>query len=36
MALLTRIAHVVLDSDQVERLRSARTREEIHAVLASG
>ena len=36
MALLTKIAHVFLDSDQVQRLRTAQTREEISAVLATG
>lgn len=35
MALLTKIAHVFLDKDQVERLRTARSREEIQAVLAT-
>lgn len=36
MALLTQIAHVFLDKDQVEQLRTAQTREEIQAVLAAG
>ncbi len=35
MALLTRIAHVFLDKDQVEQLRTAQTREQIQAVLAA-
>ena len=36
MALLTRIAHVFLDKEQVARLRSATTAEEIQAVLNAG
>jgi PTS system mannitol-specific IIC component len=36
MALLTRIAHVFLDKEQVARLRSASTAEEIQAVLNAG
>ena len=36
MALLTQIAHVFLDKDQVERLRTARSRDEIQTVLAAG
>ncbi|WP_313674942.1 PTS mannitol transporter subunit IICBA [Mycolicibacterium sp.] len=35
MALLTQIAHTFLDKDQVEKLRTAQTRDEIQAVLAS-
>ncbi|QNJ94719.1 PTS mannitol transporter subunit IICBA [Mycolicibacterium fluoranthenivorans] len=35
MALLTRIAHVFLDNDQVARLREAGTTEEIRAVLSA-
>ncbi len=34
MALLTRIAHVFLDKDEVERLRRASTPEEVRAVLS--
>jgi PTS system mannitol-specific IIC component len=34
--LLTKIAHVFLDKDQVEQLRTARTRDDIQAVLAAG
>jgi PTS system mannitol-specific IIC component len=36
MALLTRIAHVFLDKEQVERLRHAGTAEEVRAVLNAG
>ncbi|MGK2869068.1 MAG: PTS mannitol transporter subunit IICBA [Mycobacterium sp.] len=36
MALLTRIAHVFLDKEQVARLRSATTAEEIQGVLNAG
>ncbi len=36
MALLTQIAHVFLDKDQVERLRTAQSRGEIQAVIAAG
>ena len=36
MTLLTKIAHVFLDKDQVEQLRTARTRDDIQAVLAAG
>ncbi|MEN4476152.1 PTS mannitol transporter subunit IICBA [Mycolicibacterium cosmeticum] len=36
MALLTRIAHVFLDKDQVARLREAGTAEEVRAVLGAG
>lgn len=35
MALLTRIAHVFLDKDEVARLREAGTAEEIRAVLSA-
>ncbi len=35
MALLTRIAHVFLDKDEVARLRQATTAEEIRAVLSA-
>ena len=34
MALLTRIAHVFLNKDEVERLRRANTPEEVRAVLS--
>ncbi|QVI27398.1 PTS mannitol transporter subunit IICBA [Mycolicibacterium neoaurum] len=36
MALLTKIAHVFLDKEQVARLRAATSAEEIRAVLTSG
>lgn len=36
MTLLSRIAHVFLDEDQVGQLRTAQTRDEIKAVLAAG
>lgn len=36
MALLTKIAHVFLDKEQVARLRAATSAEEIRAVLAAG
>ncbi|TQK30833.1 PTS mannitol transporter subunit IICBA [Arthrobacter sp. SLBN-53] len=36
MALLTKIAHVFLDKDQVARLRAATSAEEIRAVLTAG
>ena len=35
MALLTQIAHVFLDKDQVEQLRTAQTRADVQAVLAA-
>ena len=36
MALLTKIAHVFLDKEQVARLRAANSAEEIRAVLTAG
>ncbi|MCV7431690.1 PTS mannitol transporter subunit IICBA [Mycolicibacterium bacteremicum] len=36
MALLTKIAHVFLDKEQVAKLRAATTAEEIRAVLTAG
>ncbi|MGW0161576.1 PTS mannitol transporter subunit IICBA [Mycobacterium sp. NPDC003323] len=36
MALLTKIAHVFLDKEQVAKLRTATTAEEIRAVLTAG
>lgn len=36
MALLTKIAHVFLDKEQVAKLRAAATAEEIRAVLTAG
>lgn len=36
MALLTRIAHVFLDKEQVARLRAAGSAEEVRAVLGAG
>ncbi|WP_433603423.1 PTS mannitol transporter subunit IICBA [Nocardia sp. CA-135953] len=36
LALLNRIAHVFLDEEQVERLRTARTPDEVKAVLDNG